>query len=121
MMIDQVTNWCNQLREAWVTRDFRKVEKIFSKTTLYFEDPFTAPGTSSEEIRSYWEEIEFQEINELVIEPLVVADSRAALHWYLDYKDARDSSEFIMDGVYLVVFNDFAECISFRQWWVIKD
>lgn len=118
---NHITNWCNELRAAWLAKDFSKLATIFSKTTSYFEDPFTEPGTSIEEIISYWDEIIFQKIVSLAIEPLIVSKDRATLHWYLDYKDTRDSEEYVMDGVYYIEFNDLFECTSFRQWWVLKE
>jgi len=116
-----ITTWCNELKEAWLTRDFGKITQIFSKTTAYFEDPFSPPGSTTDEILAFWEEIVYQEISEISIEPLVIENSRVVMHWFLDYKDVRDSSVHIMDGIYLAEFNTLLECKSFRQWWVIKE
>ena len=116
-----VAIWCNELKNAWLKKDFVKITQLFSKTSLYYEDPFSDPGTTIEEINSYWEEIENQMINELIIEPILVADSRAAIHWYLDYMDIQDSSTYILDGIYIVEFNSASECIYFKQWWVAKE
>jgi len=117
---DQVVVWCNELKEAWIAKNYNEVKKIFSATKYYFEDPFSAPGTTIEEIRSYWDEIEFQDINELVIQPLVIENMRSVLHWYLSYRDTRDATEHEMDGTYYVEFNENAECLLFKQWWVNK-
>ncbi|MDR2971980.1 MAG: hypothetical protein LBU83_08640 [Bacteroidales bacterium] len=117
----QVSIWCNELKSAWIAKDFGKIMQIFSETTAYFEDPFSNPGTTVDEIKSYWDEIIYQEINELLIEPIMIKDTYATLHWYLSYKDIRDSSLYVMDGIYLVEFNALFECITFKQWWVIKE
>jgi len=117
----QVLIWCNELRDAWIMKNFEKVAHIFSKTTTYFEDPFSPPGTTLDQIKSYWDDIVYQQINELSIKPLVVEDFTAVLHWNVDYNDERDSVKYVMDGIYLVEFNTLVECISFRQWWVVKE
>ena len=117
----QVGNWCDALKDAWMAKDFERIAGIFPKTSLYYEDPFSTPGTTTGEIVAYWDEIVHQEINNLLIEPMVIEGFRATLHWYIDYRDIRDSSIYIMDGVYLVEFNECMECIFFKQWWVIKE
>jgi len=116
-----IKTWCIELRNAWIAKDFEAITALFSQTTSYFEDPFTAPGTTLTEIIHFWDEIAFQDIQSLIIEPLLSNGLTAAIHWYLEYNDTRDSSKFVMDGVYIVEFNSDHKCVSFKQWWVIKE
>lgn len=116
-----VTDWCNMLKDAWLSKDLEKITYIFAETSSYYEDPFSKPGITSGEIRSYWDEIIFQDISGLLIEPILIDESKAILHWYLDYRDTRESTQYVMDGIYAVEFDSVNRCISFRQWWVIKE
>jgi len=117
----KVADWCNKLKSAWLDKDFGKIACIFAETSSYYEEPFGEPGTTAGEIKSYWDEIIFQDINCLLIEPMLVDGNKAILHWYLDYNDTRESAQYVMDGIYAIEFNSANNCVSFKQWWVIKE
>lgn len=121
MLNKHIAKWCTDLKSAWISNDIKNIMSIFSQTTTYYEDPFAPPGTNITEIRSFWEEIAFQDIISLVIEPIMSNGHYSTIHWYLEYKDTRDNSKYIMDGIYVVEFNAEHHCVSFRQWWVIKE
>lgn len=115
------TNWCNDLKFAWEKCDFQKITDIFSDTSEYYEDPFATPGKSADDILAFWQEIKYQRISKLELKPIAVDGDRLIVRWFLDYTDVRDDSSVIMDGVYQVDFDECGRCVSFTQWWVIKE
>lgn len=115
------TKWCNDLKFAWEKCDFQKIMNIFSDTSEYYEDPFATPGKSADDILAFWEEIKYQRISKLELKPIAIDGNRLIVRWFLDYTDVRDDSLAIMDGVYQVDFNECRRCVSFTQWWVIKE
>ena len=115
------TEWCNDLKFAWKKCDFQKIMNIFSDTSEYYEDPLATPGKSADDILAFWEEIKYQRISKLELKPIAIDGNRLIVRWFLDYTDVRDDSLAIMDGVYQVDFDECRRCVSFTQWWVIKE
>ena len=62
-----------------------------------------------------------QRISKLELKPIAIDGNRLIVRWFLDYTDVRDDSLAIMDGVYQVDFDECRRCVSFTQWWVIKE
>lgn len=115
------TKWCNDLKFAWKKCDFQKIMNIFGDTSEYYEDPFATPGKSADDILAFWEEIKYQRISKLELKPIAIDGNRLIVRWFLDYTDVRDDSLAIMDGIYQVDFDECGRCVSFTQWWVIKE
>lgn len=116
-----ITKWCENLKNAWINKDYDAIATIFSKTKTYYEDPFSEPGENINQIISFWEEIKYQNIQELNIIPIAIDNKRVIMRWFLNYEDCRDSTVVIMDGIYLADFNENMDCVNFIQWWVMKE
>ena len=121
MTYNEAKNWCAELTDAWKQVDFKKILEIFSDVQCYYEDPFSEPGSSPEEIKAFWEEIQFQKIQKLEMCPIAVDGDVMIVRWYLDYMDKRTDEVFVMDGIYHVEFNTEKKCKKFTQWWVLKE
>ena len=115
------TKWCNDLKCAWEKCDFSQITNIFSDISEYYEDPFATPGKSTDDILAFWEEIKYQRISKLELKPIAIDGNRLIVRWFLDYTDVRNASSAIMDGIYQVDFDECGRCVSFTQWWVIKE
>lgn len=116
----QVTKWIADIENAWKTKDFESISKIFSDTKEYWESPFLQPVSGENEIYKCWAEIVYQEKITLDIDILAIEKENAILHWFLEYTDARDAQVYVMDGIYQLKFNKNGKCIFFKQWWVIE-
>lgn len=116
-----VSMWCENLVNSWLQVDFTSILNIFSEVELYYEDPFSEPGSTAKDIQGYWDEITFQKINNLQMEPIAIEGDVAIIRWYLDYEDTRTGEVFVMDGIYHVEFNKNQMCKKFTQWWVLKE
>ncbi len=116
-----VKKWCEELINAWKGCDIPKIIEIFSETRTYFEDPFSVPGRNHDEIRTFWEEIDQQDIQTLTMTPIAIEQNRAIVRWYLDYLDVNTKEHYVMDGIYQVDFDENSKCINFVQWWVMKE
>lgn len=113
--------WCNALSDSWKNVDFNRILEIFSETKCYYEDPFSEPGSTPEDIQGFWDEIQYQKINKLNIVPIAIDGHILIARWFLDYVDIRTNETYVMDGIYQVEFNAAKKCIKFIQWWVMKE
>lgn len=117
----EVAKWCDEMIEAWKQVNFAKILEIFSQVECYYEDPFSEPGCSPEEIKSFWEEIQFQNIHKLEMTPIAIEGDTVIIRWFLDYTDSRTAGTSVMDGIYYIEFNPAKKCRKFIQWWVMKE
>lgn len=121
MTKNNVIDWCNNLCESWRNVDFDRILDIFSDVESYYEDPFSKPGSTSDEIKAFWEEIKYQKIHELYLNPIAIDGNMVIIRWYLDYTDIRTGEKYVMDGIYHIEFNSNNKCTKFTQWWVMKE
>jgi len=121
MTNNEAVKWCQKLAEGWKNVDFNVILDIFSDIECYYEDPFTQPGTTDKDIKGFWEDIAYQDIRELSIYPIAIDGNIVIARWYLDYIDKRTNENFIMDGIYQMIFNSCKKCVNFTQWWVMKE
>lgn len=117
----EAIEWCQKLTEGWKNIDFDLILNIFSDIEMYYEDPFTQPGTTKEDVKGFWEDIIYQDIKQLSIYPIAIEGNIVVARWYLDYIDTRTKENFIMDGIYQMEFNACKKCVKFIQWWVMKE
>jgi len=114
--------WLKKLKNAWINKDIDAILSIFSQTKRYFEDPFCPPGTNTDDIKSFWEEIKNQNIIKLDLIPLAIDGNKVIINWCFKFSDIANMQNVIeLDGIYFIIFNENFECVEFKQWWVSKE
>lgn len=116
-----LNEWIEVFVNAWVDMDIEAIKKLFSECEEYYESPFCEAVSGEDEIEALWLDIVHQKELSLVVDSLAQEGNKAALHWYLKYRDDRDNNVYEMDGTYQVAFNDNGKCCYFKQWWVMKE
>ena len=112
-----VIQWMEKFKIGWIEKKKDEVLKLFEKTTLYYERPFK-PGTTQEEIRGYWNDIDALDDITLDYDIVALEGNTVCVHWNNKYR--YQGEYFHLDGVYTIVFNDKKECVEFHQWWFME-
>lgn len=112
-----VASWMERLKIGWVSKQKDEVLKLFAKTEKYYERPFR-PGTTTKEIRGYWNDIDQLEDISFDYDIVAIEGTTACVHWNNEY--SYEGKDHQLDGMFLIKFNDENECIEFRQWWMEK-
>ena len=114
---EDVAIWMERLKAGWVNKQKNEVLKLFTNTERYYERPFN-PGTTIEEIKGYWNDIDQLENITFDYEIVAIEGATACIHWNNEY--IYEDKDHQLDGMFLIKFNDEKECIEFRQWWMEK-
>ena len=113
-----VIQWMEKFKQGWIDKKNEEVLKLFEKTEKYYERPFK-PGTTMEDIRGYWKDIDSTDDISLDYDIVAVDGNVACVHW--DNKYRYEGEYYHLDGIYMIKFNEFKECIEFHQWWFMEN
>lgn len=113
--ISDVTNWMENLKNGWVNKRKEEVLTLFQETKRYYERPFK-PGTTMEEIRGYWDDIDNLENISLDYDVVAIDGDTACVHWNNGY--TYRGKDYRLDGMFVIRFNNNKDCIEFKQWWM---
>lgn len=116
---EQVTSWMNGLKNAWEAGDQNAAVALFEKTQRYYERPFK-PGTTQEEIRGYWKDIEGLFDIRLQFDIIAVEGNVACVHWKNFFKTEEGGNDVHLDGVFKLIFDNDGNCIEFWHWWFME-
>ncbi len=116
---EAVDDWMGRLKAAWEAADVERAVEQFARTEYYYERPFR-PGTTQEEIRSYWKDVAGLSDIRLDYSIVAVEGNTACVHWQNRFRNSPDSAETLLDGVFVLEFDDDGYCRIFRQWWFMK-
>lgn len=108
--------WLRELKRAWEAGDAAAAVALFSATREYYERPFS-PGTTQEDIRKYWKDIDGLEDIKFDYTLSAVDGQLAVAHWKNSFVTPADGKSWLLDGVFFVEFDDQDRCVIFRQWW----
>lgn len=114
---EDIVKWMEQFKTGWVEKRKDTVLQLFEKTEKYYERPFK-PGTTMEEIETYWHDID--ELSDITLDYDIVAidGNTVCVHW--DNKYSYNGENYHLDGIYTIIFNDNKECVEFHQWWFME-
>lgn len=108
--------WIQRMVRCWKEKDIDGLQPLIADPILYYENPFSGPLTSWEEIRKEWEEIKEQDIAELST-GLLVADKQKCVASYSLTLNLKDGSQYSSRGAFFVALNEQGRAVQFRQWW----
>lgn len=112
-----VIEWMEKFKSGWIEKRKDDVLKLFEKTERYYERPFK-PGTTKEEIRGYWNDIDTLDDVTFDYDIVAIENNTVCVHW--DNKYRFEGEFYHLDGVYTIIFNENKECIEFHQWWFME-
>jgi len=106
------TNWLENMREIWLSKQPNKIAGLLSENFDYFEDPTQDPLIKKEDVVEAWQEIITQDIEYVEIEILHEDKNVGVALWR--FKQVNEPEHV---GCYFLKLDDDGKCIQFRQWW----
>ncbi len=113
-----VLEWLVDLRKHWRSKDVDKALSLFAHCTEYQESPFREVASSTDDIRTFWSEILAQRDIEVTYDLISVCDRIAAVSYEASYTDNDGCHQ--SSGIYILKFDHNANCVSFRQWFMVR-
>ena len=104
-----LSDWLKIFKKAWEEKNFKQIEKIFSKIENYYESKDSLPVKSVSKVLDLWEEVKEQEIKKLNFKIVSVKNNNVKIGWIFEDQSG------IYEGFYKIKFNKNLECIEFRQ------
>jgi hypothetical protein len=115
----EADKWLQSLKTAWEAGDGEGALALFARTEKYYERPFE-PGTTQEDYRRYWKDIDGLVDIRFDYEIVAVDGDNVCAHWQNSFRTEPDGEEQLLDGMFLIVFDRDGHCREFRQWWFAR-
>lgn len=110
----ELVAWLDELKLAWESGNPERALRLFEATQEYYERPF-APGTTLEEYRGYWQDIVGLEDIKFDYKIVAIDGHVACVRWRNSF--VADGESTLLDGVFIIEFDDMVRCRVFRQYW----
>lgn len=112
-----VENWFQALKKVWMNKETDNIGDLLSSTFQYYEDPFSPPLTSLDEVKNAWGEVSDQNILKLEIQTLATEGNKGSASYEFSYTDPQGITHN-SKGAYYVKLDDQGKAVEFRQWWM---
>jgi ketosteroid isomerase-like protein len=118
LTIDEFKKWMGQYQVASETSDPAAVAALFADDAVYQESPFDEPMRGREAIYRYWSEAsQWIQESRFSYEILAVRDNWGIALWQGQLTLRETGKQILLDGVFLVEFDEAGLCSRFREWW----
>ena len=115
-----VASWLERYRRAWVGRNAADAGELFAEDAIYREQPFQAPFVGREAIQRYWARVTATQSEiEMRYGPLIVADRRVAVEWWVNLRNA--GAPITLAGEFFLLFTDGGQCRELREYWAVSE
>jgi hypothetical protein len=118
LTIDEFKKWMDRYGVASEASDPGLAAALFAEDAVYQETPFDDPLRGREAIYQYWSKAS-QAIQEsrFSYQILVVEENWGLAQWQGQLTLRGSGKQILLDGVFLVEFDDSGLCSRFREWW----
>lgn len=111
-----VHTWLEEMRNIWLEKRPDDIAGLLSLDGFaYYENPFYAPMTTSQEVVDAWQEIRNQDIDYINIKILYETNVTGVAEWHFKMHDHP-----LHVGGYFLRLDDVGKCLEFRQWWTLE-
>ena len=112
------SQWFRQLNDAWEDRDAAAATALFSRSAIYWDDPFGAPERGAKQIRSYWDDVSTgQRDVHASYEVLSSCGGTSLVHWTARFTRIPSGQKVRLDGIAEIILDRSGKALSFREWW----
>lgn len=119
MNSSQLTEWVEDLRQAWEHGDAGRAAALFAEDAVYHSHPFKVPLHGRGAIERHWSEATANQKSLTVRMGAPVLDGdRAAVEWWTNLTEGGGDST---DCGVLVLTFDGDVCKSLREYWNLAD
>jgi hypothetical protein len=118
LTLDRFAQWMDRYAQASEARDAHGAAALFAPQAEYRETPFAAPLVGQDAIYRYWHEAaqQFRDVD-FAYEILAVCGNQGIALWRSQFTSATSDVQAMLDGVFVVEFDDQGRCCRFREWW----
>ena len=121
LTLSSFKTWMDLYGKASQYSDPKAAAELFTQDAEYYETPFDEPLIGREAIYRYWSEAS-QNLKDVHFsyEILAVRGNRGVALWQGRFINSVSGKQSVLDGVFLVEFDEPGQCRLFREWWHSK-
>lgn len=114
----ELEKWLQAYGKAWETRDARAASELFAHQARYHETPFAEPAVGRQGVLKYWTKAtQGQRDVSFTFEIVTLELDTAVVRWSAELTRAASESRRMLDGVFLLSFDEVGLCTELREWW----
>ncbi len=118
----ELKTWLEGYRRAWETRDPEAAAALFSEDASYYETPFLAPAHGRDGVREYWANATRNQSDVTFSYKIVsLSGDRGIARWWAEFTRGSSGTRAVLDGMFLLEFDNEGLCREFREWWHIAE
>lgn len=114
------SNWLEDLKLAWETRNPEAALKLCAESFLWFETPFEKPFKTRKELLNEWQSVLDHDDVKVNYEILSVEDNFGIAKWNATFIRLSSKEKAELEGIYKVSLDKNGLCIEFHQWYNSK-
>ena len=118
MSPEALNGWLESYRQAWQRKDPVAFSELFSANAAYYWGPFRQPQRGRQAIASAVRAA-FSGQSEVQFTFGILAGSVAPFvaHWTCEFTRISSGRRVLVDGIFVLRFDDQGQCEEFREWW----
>lgn len=110
--------WLQAYGRAWESRDPRAASELFAEQIRYYETPFAEPAVGRQGVSEYWASATHGQRDVFFsFEVVTLAANTGVVRWSAELTRAASGCRRMLDGVFLLRFDDAGLCTELREWW----
>lgn len=117
MTQQKISDWLENLKIAWETKDPQKVKNLCAENVLYYETPFSKPLNRDEVLKEWQSVPKSQKDIRVTYDILSFENNKGIAHWSAAFTRIPSDEKVYLDGIFLITLNEENLCTEFHQWW----
>jgi limonene-1,2-epoxide hydrolase len=113
--------WLQKYGSAWMTLDPAAAGALFTADATYQDVPFDPAMRGRAAIEKYWRtETADQRDVHFESQSIAVKGRTGVAHWSASFSLKSSGATVVLDGIFVLEFDDAGQCRSLREWWQVK-
>lgn len=117
----ELARWLEAYGDAWESRDPVKAAALFSEDSTYQVTPYEEAHQGPDGVAGYWAGVTAGQRNvQFEFQPLSVAGRTGIAHWSAEFDIEATGGRLVLDGIFVLDFDQNGKCRRLREWWHSK-
>lgn len=118
LTLNDFKKWMDMYGKASEDGDPKASAELFTQNAEYYETPFDDPIIGQDAIYRYWSDAaQYLKDVRFSYEILAATGNLGIALWQAKFFSIKSSNYVVLDGVFLVEFDEQEKCSRFREWW----
>jgi len=114
----QFDHWLTEYGQAWEARDAARFCALFTGDAPYHWTPLDPPlGGRPAIAAAFTDAVATQRNIGFTHEVLALRGMTGICHWQCSFDREGSPNRVLLDGIFVVRFDDTGRCSDFREWW----